>query len=121
MGDGINNSFSSWTAIIPIVNLDLKIPSIQIGQVSIKICTEDTFNDFKRIIKENKDIGDDIKQEMTSWPERFYIGQIVAECQVQAVDSEHAGLTPPHPHSHNLLSTVSVSSTTATVLLDNKT
>lgn len=85
-----NNSFSTWTAIIPIVNLDLKIPSIQIGQVSIKICTEDTFNDFKRIIKENKDIGDDVKQEMMSWPERFYIGQVVAECQVQAVDSEHA-------------------------------
>src|SRR5215207_4142029 len=85
-----NNSFSSWTAIIPIVNLDLKIPSTQIGQVSIKICTEDTFNDFKRIIRKNKDIGDDVKRDMTSWPERFYIGQVVAECQVQAVDSEHA-------------------------------
>jgi hypothetical protein len=77
-----NNSVSNWTAIIPIVNLDLKIPSIRIGPVLIKICTEDIFNDFKKIIKENKNIGDDVKQEMISWPGRFYIGQVVAECQV---------------------------------------
>ena len=35
-------------------------------------------------------MGDEVKQEMASWPDRFYIGQIVAECQVYGVDSEHA-------------------------------
>ena len=50
-----NTLYSNWTVVITIVNVDLRIPSIQIGTVRIEICKHEMFLDFEEYLESNID------------------------------------------------------------------
>jgi hypothetical protein len=81
-------TFFNWSIAIPIVNLELKIPSIQIGKVTIKICDDEMFEPFKQVLELNRP-PTEVMDESLSWTRKF-IGKPIAICVVSAADKEHA-------------------------------
>lgn len=81
--------FKKWEVAVPILNLDLKIPSLDIGKVHFFKSDSESFNQHIAYVK-NTTATQEVKDYLVEIIKKTFENRVVAIVEVEAADDEHA-------------------------------